>query len=100
MAPPPEAVTVTLYGPFMASHAATVPEMTPAAQSMDSPFGRPLALKLSVSAALSETSTGSETASPSALVWSPGLVTDRWATSQVSDVLAESVASEAVMVTA
>src|ERR1700730_709618 len=66
---PEVAVTVTVYGLPNDAPEATVPEMTPVSGAMLRPPGRPKAPKVAGSPLGSFSVTGSETASPSRLVW-------------------------------
>src|SRR5437763_392840 len=65
------AVTVTPNAPAWDG----LPETSPLDESMDSPFGRPVALQLRVSPSLDEPCICRLTGVPSVLVWLPGLAT-------------------------
>ena len=69
---PSDALTVTVLE--LAALLATVPKMDPVSWLMNRPAGSPVALNIRVPLLLSVADNCSDTASPTVLVWSPGLV--------------------------
>src|SRR5947209_8110679 len=97
---PSVTLTVTSCGTSEAALAETTPVMALVLPSMESPPGRPAAAYVTDAPVVEYPETGSETASPAALSWSPGLPKCKGETNQEKLRLADEEPSATDTVTA